>query len=197
MGDVKFPQLNENQILIKVVAAGVNRPDIIQREGNYPPPSDHSPILGLEVSGYVEKKGKNVNNFLIKDRVAALVNGGGYAEYCIAEQESTFKIPGDLSFNEAACIPECFFTAWSNIVQRGGISKNQKILIHGGTSGIGLAAIQISKIFNSYVITTVGNEEKVKFCEQLGVDKVINYKKDDFFEVIKKSDARNINLILD
>ncbi|MBD22599.1 MAG: NAD(P)H-quinone oxidoreductase [Alphaproteobacteria bacterium] len=195
--DVKFPQLNENQILIKVVAAGVNRPDIIQREGNYPPPSDHSPILGLEVSGYVEKKGKNVNNFLIKDRVAALVNGGGYAEYCIAEQESTFKIPGDLSFNEAACIPECFFTAWSNIVQRGGISKNQKILIHGGTSGIGLAAIQISKIFNSYVITTVGNEEKVKFCEQLGVDKVINYKKDDFFEVIKKSDARNINLILD
>ncbi len=195
--DVKFPQLNENQILIKVVAAGVNRPDIIQREGNYPPPSDHSPILGLEVSGYVEKKGKNVNNFLIKDRVAALVNGGGYAEYCIAEQESTFKIPGDLSFNEAACIPECFFTAWSNIVQRGGISKNQKILIHGGTSGIGLAAIQISKIFNSYVITTVGNEEKVKFCEQLGVDKVINYKKNDFFEVIKKSDARNINLILD
>ena len=102
-----------------------------------------------------------------------------------------------MSFNEAACIPECYFTAWSNLVQRGRLTKNQKILIHGGTSGIGIAAIQIAKIFNSYVITTVGNEEKVKFCKNLGVNQVINYKKQDFFEVIKKSDVKSVNLILD
>ena len=195
--EIDIPEPNENQILIRVMAAGINRPDIIQREGNYPPPENHSPILGLEISGYVEKLGKNVKNFFIKDKVAALVNGGGYAEYCIAEQESTFRIPGDLSFNEAACIPECFFTAWSNVIQRGRLSKNQKILIHGGTSGIGIAAIQIAKIFKSYIVTTVGNEEKVSFCKELGVDKVINYKEEDFFEAIKKSDIKNFNLILD
>ncbi len=195
--DSEVPEPNDNQILIKVMAAGVNRPDIIQREGNYPPPENHSPILGLEVSGYIEKIGKNVKNFSLKNKVAALVNGGGYAEFCLAEQESTFIIPGDLSFDEAACIPECFFTAWSNLVQRGGITNNQKVLIHGGTSGIGIAAIQIAKIFNSYIITTVGNEEKVKFCKKLGVNEVINYKKHDFFEIIKKSNIKNVNLILD
>ena len=126
-----------------------------------------------------------------------MVNGGGYAEFCLAEQESTFKIPGDLSFNEAACIPECYFTAWSNLVQRGRLTRNQKVLIHGGTSGIGIAAIQIAKIFNSYVITTVGNGEKTEFCKNLGVNQVINYKKQDFFEVIKKSDVKSVNLILD
>ena len=112
------------------------------------------------------------------------------------QQESTFIIPGDLSFDEAACIPECFFTAWSNLVQRGGITNNQKVLIHGGTSGIGIVAIQIAKIFNSYIITTVGNEEKVKFCKKLGVNEAINYKKHDF-EIIKKSNIKNVNLILD
>ena len=161
--DSEIPVPNDNQILIKVMAAGVNRPDIIQRQGNYPPPENHSPILGLEVSGYIEKIGKNVKNFSLNNKVAALVNGGGYAEFCLAEQESTFKIPGDLSFNEAACIPECYFTAWSNLVQRGKLTRNQKVLIHGGTSGIGIAAIQIAKIFNSYVITTVGNVEKLNF----------------------------------
>ena len=195
--DLEIPVPNDNQILIKVMAAGVNRPDIIQRQGNYPPPENHSPILGLEVSGYIEKIGKNVKNFSLNNKVAALVNGGGYAEFCLAEQESTFKIPGDLSFNEAACIPECYFTAWSNLVQRGRLTRNQKVLIHGGTSGIGIASIQIAKIFNSYVITTVGNVEKTKFCKNLGVNQVINYKKQDFFEVIKKSDVKSVNLILD
>ena len=195
--ETNIPYPNENQILIKVIAAGVNRPDIIQREGNYPPPKNHSPILGLEVSGYVKKIGKNVKKFSINDKVAALVNGGGYAEYCLAEQETTFKIPGDLSFNEAACIPECFFTAWSNIVQRGGLTKKQKILIHGGTSGIGIAAIQIAKTFSSYIVTTVGNEEKALFCKKLGVNQVINYNKEDFFEVVSQSKVKKVNLILD
>ena len=195
--DMDIPEPNENQILIKVKAAGVNRPDIIQREGNYPPPENHSSILGLEVSGYIEKIGKKVKNFSTMDKVAALVNGGGYAEFCLAEQELTFKIPDNLSFNEAASIPECFFTAWSNIVKRGGLVKKQKVLIHGGTSGIGIAAIQIAKIFNSQIVTTVGNKEKAEFCKKLGVDYVINYRKEDFFEVIKNSKVKNFNLILD
>ena len=175
ISEVELPLPNKDQILIKVVCAGVNRPDIVQREGNYPPPKDHSTILGLEVSGYVEKVGNNVQDFSVGDKVAALVNGGGYAEYCIAEYQSTFHIPGDLSFDEAACIPECFFTVWSNLVMRGKLKNKQKVLVHGGTSGIGLAAIQVAKIFDSIVITTVGNNEKVLFCENLGVDKVINY----------------------
>ena len=197
ISEVELPLPNKDQILIKVVCAGVNRPDIVQREGNYPPPKDHSTILGLEVSGYVEKVGNNVQDFSVGDKVAALVNGGGYAEYCIAEYQSTFHIPGDLSFDEAACIPECFFTVWSNLVMRGKLKNKQKVLIHGGTSGIGLAAIQVAKIFDSLVITTVGNNEKVLFCENLGVDKVINYKEQDFFDEIKKSNIGDVDLILD
>ncbi|MAT33374.1 MAG: NAD(P)H-quinone oxidoreductase [Rickettsiales bacterium] len=197
ISEVELPLPNKDQILIKVVCAGVNRPDIVQREGNYPPPKDHSTILGLEVSGYVEKVGNNVQDFSVGDKVAALVNGGGYAEYCIAEYQSTFHIPGDLSFDEAACIPECFFTVWSNLVMRGKLKNKQKVLIHGGTSGIGLAAIQVTKIFDSLVITTVGNNEKVLFCENLGVDKVINYKEQDFFDEIKKSNIGDVDLILD
>ena len=197
ISEIEPPLPSQNQILIKVESAGINRPDIVQREGNYPPPKGHSTILGLEVSGYVEKVGKNVKDFSVGDKVAALVNGGGYAEYCIAENKSTFHIPGDLSFDEAACIPECFFTVWSNMVMRGKLKKKQKILIHGGTSGIGLAAIQVAKIFNSLVITTVGNNEKVLFCENLGVDKVINYKEQDFFDEIKRSNIGEVDLILD
>ena len=173
--DLEIPVPNDNQILIKVMAAGVNRPDIIQRQGNYPPPENHSPILGLEVSGYIEKIGKNVKNFSLNNKVAALVNGGGYAEFCLAEQESTFKIPGDLSFNEAACIPECYFTAWSNLVQRGKLTRNQKVLIHGGTSGIGIAAIQIAKIFNAKVIATTSSRERMLKAKEIGADYVINY----------------------
>ncbi len=193
----KIPKIEENEILIKVKAAGINRPDVVQRQGNYPAPKGHSKILGLEVSGVVEKIGEKVKKFSNGDKVAALVNGGGYAEYCKANEKVTFKIPKNISFNEAACIPECFFTAWSNIVNRGGLKKKQKVLIHGGTSGIGLASIQIAKIFDSVIFTTVGNQEKENFCKNLGIDKIINYKKQDFFESIKNQNIEGIDLILD
>ena len=195
--EINIPDISKDEVLIKVKSAGVNRPDIVQREGNYPAPPGHSKTLGLEVSGIIEKVGNNVKNFLVGDKVGALVNGGGYAEFCKADESSVFHVPKNISFNEAACIPECFFTAWSNIVKRGGLVKKQKVLIHGGTSGIGIAAIQIAKIFNSQIVTTVGNKEKAEFCKKLGVDYVINYRKEDFFEVIKNSNVKNFNLILD
>ena len=144
--EISIPNINEGEVLIKVKSAGVNRPDIIQRQGNYPAPPGHSKILGLEVSGVIEKVGKNVKKFLVGDKVGALVNGGGYAEFCKADESSVFHIPKNISFNEAACIPECFFTGWSNIVMRGKLKKKQKLLIHGGTSGIGIASIQIAKL---------------------------------------------------
>ncbi len=195
--ETSIPNINKDEILIKVKSAGVNRPDIIQRQGNYPAPPGHSKILGLEVSGVIEKVGNNVKKFLVGDKVGALVNGGGYAEFCKADECSVFHIPKNISFNEAACIPECFFTAWSNIVMRGKLKKKQKILIHGGTSGVGIASIQIAKLFNSYIVTTVGNKEKVSFCKKLGVDQTINYNESNFFEEIKDSKISSVDLVLD
>ena len=195
--ETSVPDISEKEVLIKVRAAGVNRPDIIQRQGNYPAPSGHSKILGLEVSGIIEKVGNKVKKFLVGDKVGALVNGGGYAQFCKANESSVFHIPKNISFNEAACIPECFFTAWSNIVMRGKLKKKQKILIHGGTSGVGIASIQIAKLFDSYIFTTVGNKEKVSFCKKLGVDKTINYRESDFLEEIRKSKISSVDLVLD
>ena len=192
-----MPSINEDEVLIKVKSAGVNRPDIIQRQGNYPAPPGHSKLLGLEVSGIIENIGNKVRKFSVGDKVGALVNGGGYAEFCKANETSVFHIPKNISFNEAACIPECFFTAWSNLIMRGNLKKKQKILIHGGTSGVGIAAIQIAKLFDSYILTTVGNKEKVSFCKKIGVDKAINYKESDFFEEIKNSKINGVDLILD
>ena len=140
--------------------------------------------------------GKKIRKFKVGQKVAALVNGGGYAEYCIADEKQTFSIPRNLSFEEAAGIPECFFTAWSNLVNRAQIKNGQNVLIHGGTSGIGLASLQILKLFNVKTFTTVGNSKKIKFCKKLGVDFVYNYKEVDFFEEIKKNKF-GIDTILD
>ena len=148
--DVEKPVPGENQVLIKVKAAGVNRPDLIQREGNYPPPNGHSNILGLEVSGEIKSKGRNVKNFKVGDPVCALVNGGGYAEFCVADAGNIINKPKNLNFVEAAAIPECFFTCWSNIFDRGEVKNDQYVLIHGGSSGIGTTAIQMLKIFNIF-----------------------------------------------
>ncbi len=193
----EIPKPGNDEILVKVRSAGVNRPDLIQREGNYPPPKGHSEILGLEISGVISKIGKDVKKFKVNDKVAALVDGGGYAEYCIANERQTFLIPKNLSFEEASGIPECFFTVWSNLVNRGNLKKNQKVLVHGGTSGIGLAALQTLKLFNATTITTVGSAEKKEFCEKIGVDLVINYNECDFFEEIKKNEIGNVDMILD
>ena len=197
ISNCKIPKISDEQILIKVKYAGVNRPDIIQREGNYPAPPNHSKILGLEVSGYVHKIGANVKKFKKGDKVAALVNGGGYAEFCSSEQETTFKIPKNISLKEAATIPECFFTVWSNLVLRGKLKKKQKVLVHGGTSGIGVAAIQILQLYKSEIFTTVGTDKKKQFWESLGVNNVYNYKEKDFFDEIKKVEKNGIDIVLD
>ena len=195
--DLPVPSLiKNNQILIKVSFAGVNRPDIVQRLGNYPAPDGHSKILGLEISGIVLEIGQGVKRFKKGDKVAALVNGGGYAEYCIAEEETTFKIPDSLNLKQAASIPECFFTAWSNLVQRGGLKEGDSVLIHGGTSGIGLASIEILKLFKAKIFTTVGSTEKKEFCKSIGVNYIFNYKEEDYFKEIKKK-IKGLNLILD
>lgn len=196
--DIPKPVISEdNQILIKNSFAGVNRPDLIQRSGNYPAPKGHSQILGLEVSGVIEEVGKAVTKFKKNQKVAALINGGGYAEYSIASEKTTFKVPYGLDLLEASSIPECFFTAWSNLVQRGNLKKNDSVLIHGGTSGVGLAAIQIAMLFETKIFTTVGSEKKKKFCKKIGIDNVINYKKRDFVEDIKKKKKDGLNIILD
>ena len=195
--EISEPFPTSEQILIKVSAAGVNRPDLIQREGNYPAPEGHSKILGLEVSGKVVSLGKNVSEFEIGDEVCALVNGGGYAEYCLADQGSVMNKPKNMSFVEAAAIPECFFTCWSNLFDRGQVKSSQKVLIHGGGSGIGTTAIQMLKLFNIYSFVTVGNNEKKKLCEQLGANTSINYKEEDFYQVVKNLEKKGLNLILD
>lgn len=192
------PKIKEdNQILIKTLFAGVNRPDIVQRTGNYPAPSNHSNLLGLEVSGIVVDVGKNVKGFKKNDEVAALVNGGGYAEYCVADEETTFKVPSSLNLEQACSIPECYFTAWSNLVQRGGLKNGNSVLIHGGTSGIGVASIQILKLFESKIYTTVGTSKKEDFCKKIKVNHVFNYKNQDFYQEIKKIDDRGMDIILD
>ena len=195
--DCKVPEVNRKQVLINVKYAGINRPDIVQRQGDYPAPSNHSPLLGLEVSGIVEKVGSEVQKFKVGDEVAALVNGGGYAEYCVAEEEITFKIPRNISLRDAATIPECYFTVWSNLIMRGKLKENQNVLVHGGTSGIGIAALQVLKLFKSNVFTTVGTDLKKKFCKELGVQNIFNYNKVDFFEEIKIKEKIGLDLILD
>ena len=173
--DLPIPSLiKSNQILIKVSFAGVNRPDIVQRLGSYPAPEGHSKILGLEISGIVLEIGQGVKRFKKGDKVAALVNGGGYAEYCMAEEETTFKIPESLNLKQAASIPECFVTAWSNLVQRGSLREGDSVLIHGGTSGIGLASIEILKLFKAKIFTTVGKKKKKEFCKNIGVKCILN-----------------------
>lgn len=195
--NVKKPSPSEGQVLIKVKAAGVNRPDLMQREGNYPAPEGHSKILGLEVSGEIEDIGENVYNYNNGDEVCALVNGGGYAEYCVADVGSIIKKPKNLNFIEAAAIPECFFTCWSNLFDRGKIAKNQSVLIHGGSSGIGTTAIQMLKVFDIFSFVTVGSERKKNLCKNLGADVAINYNKEDFFLKIKETKKRGVNVILD
>ena len=195
--NIERPLPSKNQVLIKVKAAGVNRPDLIQREGNYPPPNGHSNILGLEVSGEIKSLGSKVKSYKIGEPVCALVNGGGYAEYCVADEGNIIKKPKNLNFIEAAAIPECFFKCWSNIFDRGEVKRNHSVLIHGGSSGIGTTAIQMLKIFNIFTFVTVGNDKKKRLCEDLGANVVINYKKEDFFLKIKEINKKGVNLILD
>lgn len=192
------PVLRAGEVLIEVAYAGVNRPDILQRSGSYPPPPNASPYLGLEVSGTVVAVEGPVTNVKVGDQVCALTPGGGYAEFVAVPAGHCLPIPTGLSLLEAAAVPENYFTVWTNVFERGRLQKGETILIHGGSSGIGLTAIQLAKQFGATVYTTVGNDEKAEACKKYGADLVINYKTQDFQEVIaQETEGKGVNLILD
>jgi NADPH2:quinone reductase len=196
--DGPLPDPAPGEILIKVYAAGVNRPDVFQRQGKYIPPPEASHIPGLEVAGEVVKLGAGVTDFRLGDRVCALVSGGGYAEFCVAPVPQALPIPNGLTFVEAAGIPENYFTVWTNIFERGHLQKGETVLIHGGSSGIGTTAIQLCHQFGAYVISTAGTDKKCEACKSLGADRAINYKTQDFEAEAKKiTGGEGVNLILD
>ncbi len=196
--DVPVPQPKAGEVLIKVSAAGVNRPDVLQRQGNYPAPKGHSELPGLEVSGVIAALGKSASRFSIGDPVMALVPGGGYAEYATVSELSCIKKPDAISFIEAAAIPETFFTVWHNVFERGHLKAGEKFLVHGGSGGIGVTAVQLAKAFGATVFTTVGSDEKCEAARALGADVAINYRTQDFAQVIKSETAgKGVDVILD
>jgi NADPH:quinone reductase len=191
------PTPGEGELLIRVRAAGVNRPDVMQRKGGYPPPPGASDIPGLEIAGEVAALGSGVKRWKEGDRVMALVSGGGYAEYCLAHASHTLAVSG-LPLEEAAAVPETFFTVWHNVFERGGLKSGETFLVHGGSSGIGTTAIQLAKQFGATVFTTAGSDEKCEACRKLGADLAVNYKSDDFVAACKKAtDGKGVELILD
>ena len=195
---VETPTPGPAEVLIKVAASGVNRPDIMQRSGLYPAPSGHSPIPGLEVAGTVVAIGSGATGISVGTPVMALVNGGGYAEFCRANSALCIPVPDTLSMKEAAGIPETFLTVWHNVFQRGQLSSGDWFLVHGGTSGIGVTAIQVAKAFGANVIATAGSQEKCDACTALGADVAINYRTQNYVDVVKEKTARRgVNVILD
>jgi NADPH:quinone reductase len=192
------PQPGVNEVLISVDAAGVNRPDIMQRLGKYPPPPGASDIPGLEISGTIAAIGSGVTRWREGDRVCALVAGGGYAAYCVAPAPQVLPIPGALSTIEAAAVPETYFTVWTNLFQRAGLRRGESVLVHGGTSGIGTTAIQLAHAFGaSPIFATAGNEEKRAACDRLGA-RGINYRTEDFVQVVREATSlRGVDVVLD
>ena len=192
------PSPNEYEVLIQVAAAGVNGPDIMQRKGLYPAPPGASNIPGLEIAGIVTATGAKVTHLQEGDPVCALVPGGGYAQYCLASAELCLPIPASLTLQQAAALPETFFTVWSNVFDRGQLKKGETLLVHGGSSGIGTTAIQLANVFAAGVIVTAGSDTKCRFCEQLGAYKAINYNKQDFVaEIMKTTANKGVDVILD
>jgi NADPH2:quinone reductase len=192
------PTLKPGEVLIEVQYAGVNRPDVLQRSGHYPPPPGASPILGLEVAGKIVEKAPDVVEWRVGDQVCALTSGGGYAEYCAAPASHCLPIPKGLSAEQAASLPENFFTVYDNVFTRGRLKAGETFLVHGGSSGIGLAAIQLAKVFGATAYTTVGNAEKAEYCKKMGADVVINYRDQDWAaEIWKQTAKRGVDVILD
>ena len=196
--DVALPEVGPEDVLIRVAYAGVNRPDCIQRAGHYPPPPGASPILGLEVSGEVVAVGGEVPGELLGQTVAALTPGGGYAEYCAAPWNHCLPVPEGMDPKSAAALPETLFTVWHNVFERGMARDGERLLVHGGTSGIGTMAIMLAKAFDLEVIVTCGDEAKCEAARQVGADLAINYKEDDFVEVVKAhTGGKGVNIVLD
>ncbi|HLT86655.1 MAG TPA: NAD(P)H-quinone oxidoreductase [Sphingobacterium sp.] len=190
-----IPAIAKDEVLIQIKAAGINRPDIFQRKGNYPAPAGVvEDIPGLEAAGIITQVGAAVMEWKIGDKVCCLVAGGGYAEYVAVHQDMCLPIPEEISFEEAAILPETVYTVWDNVFRRGALQKGESILIHGGAGGIGSTAIQLAKAFGARVLTTVSSDEKEAYCRQLGADYVVNYRKSDFREVLREE---KINVVLD
>ncbi|GGB32615.1 NAD(P)H quinone oxidoreductase [Roseibium aquae] len=193
-----IPDLGQGEILIRVHSAGVNRPDILQRKGAYPPPKDASDLPGLEVAGTVVALGEGCQRYLVGDQVTALTPGGGYAEFCKTPEDHALPVPIGLSMEQAASLPETFFTVWSNVFDRVGLKAGERFLVHGGSSGIGTTAIQLAKAFGAEVFSTVGSSEKAEAVQALGADHVINYKTEDFVEVVRDTtNGEGVHVILD
>jgi NADPH:quinone reductase len=192
------PRPGDGEILVRVKAAGVNRPDVIQRQGGYPPPPGASDILGLEIAGEVVGAGPGAGRFSIGEPVMALVPGGGYAEYALVHESNALPVPPGLSTEEAGAIPETYFTVWTNVFDRGRLQAGETFLVHGGTSGIGTTAIQLAKAFDATIIATAGTAEKCDACLRLGADVAINYRSEDFVSAVKEgTGGRGADLILD
>jgi NADPH2:quinone reductase len=192
------PVPRSGEILVKVAAAGVNRPDVRQRQGNYPPPKGATDIPGLEIAGVVAALGPDVKRWKLGDKVCALVVGGGYAQYCLAYEPHALPVPPSLSMAEAAAIPETFFTCWQNMFIRATVNSGDWVLVHGGTSGIGTTAIMLAKAFGAKVITTAGSAEKCAAAQKIGADVAVNYKTEDFVTATKTAtEGKGANLIVD
>ena len=196
--DRPAPELGEEEILVAVAAAGVNRPDVMQRKGQYPPPPGAPDIPGLEISGIVARSGSKASRFEEGDKVIALVPGGGYAEFCAVHESTALPLPEPLTLVEGAGVPETTFTVWHNVFERGGLRRGEWLLVHGGTSGIGTTAIQLGKAFGAFVAVTAGTDEKCHAAKRLGADVAINYKTTDFVEaLIEASRGHGADVILD
>jgi NADPH2:quinone reductase len=192
------PQPGPGEVLIRVKAAGINRPDVLQRAGAYPPPPGASDLPGLEVAGEIAAVGADVSGFSVGDQVCALTPGGGYAEYCMTPAPQVLPAPKGFSLVEAAAVPETFFTVWSNVFDRGCLAEGETLLVHGGSSGIGTTAIQLAKAFGARVFTTAGSADKCAACERLGADRAINYKTEDYGAVIKElTGKKGVDVVLD
>ncbi|OGA14503.1 MAG: NAD(P)H-quinone oxidoreductase [Betaproteobacteria bacterium RIFCSPLOWO2_02_FULL_65_20] len=198
VGERAVPQPKQGEVLVRVAAAGVNRPDVLQRMGHYPVPPGASDIPGLEIAGTVVAVGEGVSTWNVGDALCALVQGGGYAEYCTAPAPQCLPIPKGLTAVDAASLPETFFTVWSNVYDRARLAPGESFLVQGGTSGIGVTAIQMAKAFGHKVLATAGSPQKCSACVELGADRAINYRTEDFVAVVKEvTEGRGVNVILD
>ncbi len=199
VGDHPDPEPKKQELLVKIEATALNRADLLQKSGRYPPPEGASPILGLEMAGEVLETGADADRFQPGDRVFGLLPGGGYADYCTIHQNLAMKIPEALSYEEAAAVPEVFLTAWQALSWLGELKKQERVLIHAGASGVGTAAIQIARqIFDCRILTTAGREDKLERCKELGADLAVNYKKEEFDDLIEQAEgADSVDLIVD
>ncbi len=198
LADAPAPQPGPGEILVEVHCAGVNRPDVLQRAGRYPPPPGASPILGLEVAGTVAALGAGVSEWRVGDRVTALVPGGGYAEYCVAPASHALPVPDGLDLTQAAALPETWFTVWANLVDLGRLKRGERLLVHGGASGIGLTAIQLARHLGVECFVTVGSAAKAAFCRGFGADHAINYREADFAKSVKDlTGGEGVDVVLD